>query len=51
MKSVVYNTYEPNADLTDTSDDITCFLDTVKYSMQLYNASFGKMLVFCMIFC
>lgn len=33
MKSVLYHEYEPNADLTDTSDDVTCFLDTIKYSI------------------
>ena len=32
MKSVLYHNYEPNADLTDTSDDITCFLDNIKYT-------------------
>ncbi len=33
MKSVLYHDYEPNADLTDTSDDVTCFLDTIKYNI------------------
>lgn len=33
MKSVLYHDYEPNADLTDTSDDVTCFLDTIKYDI------------------
>lgn len=33
MKSVLYYDYEPNADLTDVSDDITCFLDTIKYDI------------------
>lgn len=32
MKSVLYHNYEPNADLTDTSDDITRFLDNIKYT-------------------
>ena len=33
MKSILYHNYEPNADLTDTSDDITCFLDKIKYTI------------------
>ena len=33
MKSVLYHDYEPNADLTDTSDDVTCFLDSIRYSV------------------
>ena len=33
MKSVLYHDYEPNADLTDTSDDVTCFLDSIKYDI------------------
>ncbi|MEG1311631.1 MAG: methyltransferase domain-containing protein [Romboutsia sp.] len=33
MKSVLYHDYEPNADLTETSDDVTCFLDTIKYKI------------------
>ncbi len=33
MKSVLYHNYEPNADLTDTSDEVTCFLDTIKYDV------------------
>ena len=33
MKSVLYHDYEPNADLTDTSDDVTCFLDNIKYDI------------------
>ena len=33
MKSILYHNYEPNADLTDTSDDITCFLDMIKYTI------------------
>lgn len=33
MKSVLYHDYEPNADLIDTSDDVTCFLDTIKYNI------------------
>ena len=33
MKSVLYNNYDPNGDLTDTSDEVTCFLDTIKYDI------------------
>ncbi|GAA3647570.1 class I SAM-dependent methyltransferase [Asaccharospora irregularis] len=33
MKSVLYHEYEPNADLTETSDDVKCFLDNIKYSI------------------
>ena len=33
MKSVLYHEYEPNADLTETSDDVTCFLDNIKYDI------------------
>lgn len=33
MRSVLYHDYEPNADLTDNSDDVTCFLDTIKYNI------------------
>ncbi|MGL6105243.1 class I SAM-dependent methyltransferase [Romboutsia sp.] len=33
MKSVLYHDYEPNADLTYKSDDVTCFLDTIKYDV------------------
>jgi len=33
VKSVLYYDYEPNADLTDTSDDVTCFLDTIRYNI------------------
>ena len=33
MKSILYHNYDPHDDLTDTSDDITCFLDTVKYKI------------------
>lgn len=33
MKSVLYHDYEPNADSTETSDDVRCFLDTIKYNI------------------
>lgn len=33
MKSVLYHNYEPNGGLIDTSDDITCFLDNIKYTI------------------
>lgn len=33
MKSVLYHDYEPNADSTDTSDDVRCFLDTIRYKI------------------
>ena len=33
MKSVLHHDYDPNADLTDTSDDIICFLDNIKYTI------------------
>nr|WP_317331118.1 methyltransferase domain-containing protein [uncultured Romboutsia sp.] len=33
MKSILYHNYEPNSDLTETSDDITCFLDNIKYTI------------------
>lgn len=33
MKSVLYHDYEPNADVTKSSDDVTCFLDTIKYNI------------------
>ena len=33
MKSILYHSYDPYDDLTDTSNDIMCFLDTVKYKI------------------
>lgn len=33
MRSVLYHDYEPNADLSDNSDDVTCFFDTIKYNI------------------
>ncbi len=33
MKSVLYHNYNPNADLEDDSDDLTCFLDSIKYEV------------------
>lgn len=33
MKSVLYHDYEPNADLTENSDDVKCFLDTIRYKI------------------
>lgn len=33
VKSVLYHEYEPNADLTETSDDVKCFLDNIKYNI------------------
>lgn len=33
MKSVLYCDYEPNADLTDSNDDIASFLYSIKYKL------------------
>ena len=33
MKSALYHDYEPNSDRIEESDDITCFLDTIKYDI------------------
>ena len=33
MRSILHHNYEPNSDLTDTSDDVTCFLDNIKYTI------------------
>ena len=33
MKSVLYHDYEPNSDLIDNSNDVRCFLDTIKYDI------------------
>ena len=33
MKSALHHDYDPNGDLTDTSDDIIGFLDNIKYTI------------------
>ena len=33
MKSVLYCDYDPNADLTDSSDDVASFLYNIKYKI------------------
>lgn len=42
MKSVLYHDYDPSISLTDNSDDITCFLDTIKYNVGNHILLVGK---------